>query len=118
MSKAFMMISDHPGDDDNHQSPYFDADMGKLNGDIADVDVGQHGQQVGEAAGIGTLDCHQDRQFDQHDNHHQRLVKTQKKGESPSPTIITSTSISYYDKIISYFLNPLPSNGRKRENVD
>ena len=58
-----MMIRDHPGDDDNHRSPYFDADMGKLNGDIADVDVGQHGQQVGEAAGMKTLDCHQDRPF-------------------------------------------------------
>ena len=95
------MISDHPGDDDNHRSPYFDADMGKLNGDIADVDVGQHGQQVGEAAGMGTLDCHQDCQLDQHDNEHQRLVKTQKKGESPSPTII-SISISYYDNHIIF----------------
>ena len=86
-----MMISDHPGDDDNHRSPYFDADMGKLNGDIADVDVGQHGQQVGEAAGMGTLDCHQDRQFDQHDNH-----------QSKRRVAITN---HYLDQYVSYYDN-------------
>ena len=32
--------------DPNHRSPYFDADMNKFDGDIADVDVGKHRQKV------------------------------------------------------------------------
>ena len=39
----------------NHRSPYFDADMNKFDGDIADVDVGKHRQKVWETAGTKYL---------------------------------------------------------------
>ena len=39
-------------DEDYHPSPDCNADMSEFDGDITDVDVGKHCQEVRETAGI------------------------------------------------------------------